>query len=122
VFKDFDFDKSKTFSGNYIRFEKLGEGMHSSVYKCFSINDALKENPLAVKVSLEDDEEKKIAHRNEYELMAKINHPGIVSSKAIFENPLAGEIHIVMELVEGEDLSKQISKGFSLSEIRSLLR
>lgn len=33
--------------------------MHASVYRCYKKDDVLKETPFAVKVSREDDEEKK---------------------------------------------------------------
>ena len=39
--------------------EKLGEGMHAQVHKCFKIADIEKTEPYAVKSSREDDEEKK---------------------------------------------------------------
>jgi len=49
---------TNSFESKYILGEKLGEGMHSSVYKCYSKFDVNKSNPYAVKISKSDDEEK----------------------------------------------------------------
>lgn len=48
--------------------KKLGEGMHAQVYKCFKKDDVDKEFPYAVKVSREDDKEKKLAHLKEFDI------------------------------------------------------
>jgi len=44
----------------------LGEGLHSTVYKCYLREDVAQTKPFAVKVSREDDEEKKEAGRKEF--------------------------------------------------------
>lgn len=64
----------------------MGEGMHSEVYKCFRIDDPMEQYPMAVKVTREDDEEKIIALKKEYDLMKDLNHPCIVKSHEFFEN------------------------------------
>jgi hypothetical protein len=40
--------------------------MHATVYKCYRKDDILKETPFAVKLVREDDEEKTLAHTNEF--------------------------------------------------------
>ena len=42
--------------------------MHAAVYKCFKKEDTLKQEPFAVKEIREDDEEKIVAHKNEYSI------------------------------------------------------
>jgi len=54
------------FESKYILESKIGEGMHSNVFKCFKIEDNEKLFPFAVKVTRDDDEEKKMANRNEF--------------------------------------------------------
>lgn len=43
--------------------------MHATVYKCFLIDDVLREKPYAVKLVREDDEEKIIAHMDEFKII-----------------------------------------------------
>jgi serine/threonine protein kinase len=75
--------------------------MHSSVYKCFSIDDTKKLTPFAVKITREDDEEKKIASRNEYELTKNLSNLNLLKVKELFENDVSGEMHLVMQYVDG---------------------
>ena len=60
--------------------KKLGEGMHASVYMCFANEDVDKKKPLAVKISRESDEEKKMAHEKEYEMTSSRSHVNVVKS------------------------------------------
>jgi hypothetical protein len=48
--------------------------MHAIVYKCYRIEDTNKENPFAVKMVREEDEEKIQAHKNEFEITKSLNH------------------------------------------------
>jgi len=89
------------------------------VLKCF-----LKKNSkitYSVKITREDNEEKKIAQRNEFKLMKEIKHPNIISSIDIFENEFKGEIYMVMDYVEGRELSEIIAERGKLQEQDSLL-
>ena len=73
------------------------------MFKCYS-----RANPtttLAVKVTREDDEEKKRAIRAEFEITKDLRHPNIISTREIFENEIYSEIHLVMEYAEGKELS-----------------
>ena len=40
--------------------------MHATVYKCFKLSDGNKEEPFAVKMVREEDEEKIEAHKKEF--------------------------------------------------------
>lgn len=72
--------------------EKLGEGQHSVVFKCYHLSDDLHLNPYAVKISRSDDLEIKAATRNEFEISKKISHPNILRAFELFENLLTGEL------------------------------
>lgn len=74
MFKKFS-EREDGFDQKYTLGKRLGEGMHSVVYECFSKSDG---SPMAVKVSREEDEEKKLAHKNEYLLLKDLVHPSIV--------------------------------------------
>ena len=74
------------------------------MYKCFCKKDELKLQPFAVKITREDDEEKKQASRNEFILTKKMNHPNLMKSIEFFQNEFSGEMHTVMEYVEGQEL------------------
>jgi serine/threonine protein kinase len=55
-----------------------------------------------------DDEEKVLAARNEFQLMKSLRHEGIVKVKEFFITPK--DIYMVMELVDGEELFDRISE------------
>lgn len=93
--------EDKKFETKYILDKKIGEGMHSSVYKCFLQEDTRKLTPFAVKITRDDDEEKKIANRNEYEITKNLGHLNILKVKELFENDVSGEMHLVMQYVDG---------------------
>ena len=84
--------------------------MHSSVHKCFEVDDFEKLHPFAVKITRDDDEEKKIANRNEFNMLNKLNHKNIVKCVKLFENELKGEMHIVMQYIEGVEILDQIAQ------------
>lgn len=60
--------------------------MHASVYKCFLLTDEKKLQPFAVKIMREDDEEKLLAAKKEFEITKKLNHKNIVKSIELFVN------------------------------------
>ena len=84
--------------------------MHAKVYKCFKIEDAKRERPFAVKVSRESDEEKKMAHTKEYEITSKLNHKNVVRSIDFFDNEFTGEIHQIMEFIDGKEVLDTIAE------------
>ena len=83
--------------------------MHATVYKCFGKSDLKKEKPFAVKVVREEDPEKIQAHKNEFEIMNKLNHPNIIKSHIQFVDSLKCTIHLVMDFIEGKEIFDQIS-------------
>ena len=83
--------------------------MHAQVYKCFKIEDKDKLMPLAVKFSRESDEEKKMAHIKEYNITKNFEHTNVVKSYELFDNELKGEIHQVMEYIEGIEVLDSIA-------------
>jgi len=78
--------------------------MHSSVFKCFTIFDKERKNPFAVKISRDDDLEKKMAFVNEFMITKHLEHPNVVKYIEKFENDITNEIHIVMQYVAGKEL------------------
>lgn len=84
--------------------------MHATVHQCFKITDKDKKTPYAVKVSRESDEEKKMAHKKEYELTCNLNHINVVKSIEFFDNVFNGEIHQVMEYIEGVEVLDNIAE------------
>ena len=60
--------------------------MHATVYKCFKLEDKEKVIPFAVKLVREEDEEKIMAHKNEFEITKRLNHKNIVKSYELFIN------------------------------------
>ncbi len=91
------------FESKYVLSNKIGEGQHSQVFKCFKQADTLQEEPLAVKVVREDDEEKKQATRREFGLTHNLNHSNVISSVELFENEMKGEMHLVLKHADGLD-------------------
>jgi hypothetical protein len=74
--------------------------MHSSVFKCFLRSDP--QNPLsvfAVKQIREEDEEKNIVHKKEFEMMKRLDHPNIVKAHEIFVNEYKKEISIILQCI-----------------------
>lgn len=70
--------------------------MHSSVYQCHLNSDLRKLTPYAVKITRDNDEEKKIANRNEYNLIRNLDHMNILKVKELFESEFSGEMHLVL--------------------------
>jgi hypothetical protein len=57
------------------------------------LEDNLDLTPFAVKVSREADDEKRMAHRKEFEITKTLNHPNIIKSIEFFDNGPLDEIH-----------------------------
>ena len=84
--------------------------MHASVYKCFLKEDSERLKPMAVKIVREDDEEKTLIHKMEFEIMSRLSHPNITKAFEIFTNEFKKEIHIVMEFIDGSEIFDSISE------------
>lgn len=82
--------------------------MHAQVFQCFRKDDPNK-TPYATKISREDDEEKRLAFKKEYEMIKDLNHINVVRAIELFDNVIKGEIQIVMEYIEGVEVLDHIA-------------
>ena len=98
--------KVNCFETRYLLGKKIGEGMHCSVFKCLN---RLDDKTYAVKIMRDDDEEKIMACRNEFSITKQLNHPNLIRSHSFFENEVTGEVHQVMDYVEGTDILEHIA-------------
>ena len=78
------------------------------MYKCFSKFDVNKKFPFAVKISRDDDDEKRMAFKNEFNLTKGLEHSNIVRAIELFENDITSETHLVMSFSSGVELQDQI--------------
>jgi len=95
--------------GPYTILAKLGEGGMGEVYRA---RDAKLNRDVAIKVLLPavaNDPDRLARFSREAQVLASLNHPNIAAIYGIEEsNDVTA---LVMELVEGEDLSQRISRG-----------
>lgn len=115
--------------------EKLGEGQHASVYKCYERTHPRHEtdastpllanqmetdeyifHPYAVKIVRDDDKEKIIAHLKEFEILNGLRHPNIVGAIEIFEDKFKNEVYQVLEFVEGQEILDEIAQARAYDE------
>jgi serine/threonine protein kinase len=103
--------------GPYQVFAKLGEGGMGEVYRA---RDTKLNRDVAIKIlpdAFADDTERVARFMREAQTLASLNHPNIAQIYGILEEPAsprdpARHVHaLVMELVEGEDLSQRIARG-----------
>ena len=88
---------------------QIGEGGMGEVYRA---TDTKLKRQVAIKVlptSLATAPERLARFQREAEVLASLNHPGIASIYGLEES--AGTTALVMELVEGDDLSRRIARG-----------
>ena len=91
--------------GPYEVIAALGAGGMGEVYRA---RDSKLKHDVALKVlpaDVADDRERLARFQREAELLASLNHPNIAQVHGLEDNAL------VMELVEGEDLSQRIARG-----------
>jgi serine/threonine-protein kinase len=94
--------------GSYRIVSKLGEGGMGEVYRA---TDTRLKRQVAIKIlpaSVAADADRLARFRREAEVLASLNHPNIAAIYGVEES---GEPALVMELVEGDDLSQRISAG-----------
>ena len=87
----------------------LGEGGMGQVYRA---TDTKLKRQIAIKVlpaSLAADRDRLARFQREAEVLASLNHPNIAAIYGLEESE--GITALVMELVEGDDLSQRIAKG-----------
>jgi len=89
----------------------IGEGGMGQVYR--AIDTKLKRQ-VAIKIlppSLAGDHDRLARFQREAEMLASLNHPHIAGIYGLEESE--GVSALVMELVEGEDLSQRIARGLA---------
>ena len=87
----------------------IGEGGMGQVYRA---RDTKLKRDVAIKVlppSFADDADQIARLQREAEVLASLNHPNIAAIYGLEES--AGTTALVMELVEGDDLSQRIARG-----------
>ena len=87
----------------------IGEGGMGQVYRA---TDTKLKRQVAIKVlppSLAADADRLARFQREAEVLASLNHPNIAAIYGLEES--GGVTALVMELVEGEDLSQRIARG-----------
>jgi serine/threonine protein kinase len=87
----------------------IGEGGMGQVYRA---TDTKLKRQVAIKIlppSLAADADRLARFQREAEVLASLNHPNIAAIYGLEES--AGVSALVMELVEGEDLSQRIARG-----------
>ena len=95
--------------GSYEILSSLGAGGMGRVYRA---RDTTLGRDVAIKVLPEEfsqDTERLARLRREAQLLGSLNHPSIATLYGLEESD--GELFLVMELVEGEDLSVRLAKG-----------
>jgi eukaryotic-like serine/threonine-protein kinase len=102
--------------GSYRVLDKLGEGGMGEVYRA---RDTRLDRNVAIKILpgiFADDPDRLMRFEREAKTLASLNHPHIAQIFGVEESPSAGSGQgsgraLVMELVEGEDLSQWIVRG-----------
>ena len=95
--------------GPYTIVSRLGEGGMGEVYRA---RDPKLNRDVAIKVllpSVANDPDRLARFSREAQVLASLNHPNIAHIHGLEESN--GVTALVMELVEGEDLSQRISRG-----------
>src|SRR5215468_6806808 len=88
---------------------QIGEGGMGQVFRA---TDTRLKRQVAIKIlppSLADDPDRLARFQREAEVLASLNHPNIAAIHGLEES--GGVTALVMELVEGEDLSQRIAGG-----------
>jgi serine/threonine protein kinase len=95
--------------GAYEVTSQIGEGGMGQVYRA---TDTKLKRQVAIKIlppSLAADHGRLTRFQREAEMLASLNHPSIAAIYGLEES--AGVTALVMELVEGEDLSQRLAQG-----------
>jgi eukaryotic-like serine/threonine-protein kinase len=95
--------------GVYEVTEQIGEGGMGQVYRA---TDTKLKRQVAIKIlppSVAADHDRLARFQREAEVLASLNHPNIAGVHGLEES--GGITALVMELVEGEDLSQRMTRG-----------
>ena len=106
------------FGGRYQIVSKLGEGAFGAVYRGLQLN---LQQDVAIKVLKEDlctDEVQIKRFYNEARIYARINNPHVVTIHDFGQDESGSTLYIVMEFLEGRDLSDLIADQGAFSQLR----
>ena len=95
--------------GAYVVTAQIGEGGMGQVYRA---TDTRLKRQVAIKIlppSLAADPDRLARFQREAELLASLNHPNVAGIYGLEES--GGMTALVMELVEGDDLSQRLARG-----------
>ena len=95
--------------GQYKILDRIGVGRTGSVYRA---RDMRLKRDVALKIlpeSFASDPDRLARFQREAEVLASLNHPNIAAIHGLEESD--GTRALVMELVDGEDLSQRIARG-----------
>src|SRR5688500_5483605 len=97
--------------GSYEITARLGAGGMGEVYRA---RDSRLDRDVALKLLPEAfaaDPDRLMRFTREAKTLASLNHPNIAAIYGVEEDPASGQRALVMELVDGEDLSDRIARG-----------
>src|SRR5262245_16457075 len=95
------------------RFEIEHRVTAGGMAQIFRARDRASQDPVAVKVMLDGQSQQALRFMREAALLSDLRHPGIVQYVADGTTE-AGEPYLVMEWLEGEDLSHRLERGGAL--------
>jgi serine/threonine protein kinase len=106
------------FGGRYQIVSKLGEGAFGSVYRGLQLN---LQQDVAIKVLKEElctDDIQVKRFYNEARIYARINNPHVVTIHDFGQDESGSTLYIVMEFLEGKDLSELIADEGAFGQVR----
>ena len=113
--------RDQTQFGNYVVTARLGVGGMATVYAALPVDTLDEFGKVAIKViqrAYAQDNEYKARFRREFQIMQRLQHPGLV--QVLESGDLNGLLYIAMEYVEGENLRELLEREGSLELARFL--
>ncbi|MBT9582303.1 protein kinase [bacterium] len=113
--------RDQTQFGNYVLTARLGVGGMATVYTALPAATLDEFGKVAIKViqrAYAQDNEYKARFRREFQIMQRLQHPGLV--RVLESGDLNGLLYIAMEYVEGENLRELLEREGSLELARFL--
>jgi hemoglobin-like flavoprotein/ferredoxin len=101
--------------GKYTLLDQIGAGAMGEVYRA---HDSVLDRPVALKIIIGGDDEKRLRFRREAQSAARLTHPNIVVVHDFGED--SGRFFMAMELLDGVDLKRAIAYN-QLADLRSRL-
>ena len=101
--------------GKYQLLDQIGAGAMGEVFRA---HDSVLDRPVALKIIVGGDEEKRLRFRREAQSAARLTHPNIVVVHDFGEE--SGRFFMAMELLDGVDLKRAIAYN-QLADLRSRL-